>query len=420
MTGVLLFAVILLVVLAAVLREPSLLIPGYILLGAWLIGRWWSQHVLASLRFGRNFIHKAFLNDKVTVDVTVTNTSRLPVPWLRLHDSLQVELGPPAFDYAISLRPKETRHFKYVIQAGRRGVYPIGPLSLVSGDILGLNDMRKVQGDVDWLMVYPRVVPLPPAQLPSRTMLGALRHHQPIFEDPSRLRGKRDYSYGDSFRNVDWKATASSGRMQVKQFEPSVSLDVMLALNLNRGEYDPTAWIDGTELAIVVAASLGNWLIEHKQTVGLMTNGVIGSPMGKVVPRLNTTSNTQTTAAQSIQILQPAAPSTRIPARKGRAHFIELLELLAQVKADETPALAELLEQRRPHLAWGTTLLVVTGRVSEVLLNQLMLAQRHGISPVVVACGHGTHFDSLRQSCAALGIPAYHVLYERDIRRLVL
>ena len=399
MTGILLLAVVILVVLAAALREPSLLVPSYVLLGAWLIGRWWSQHALAALRFGRHFVHKAFLNDKVTVGITITNISRLPVTWLRLHDSLQVELGPPAFDYAISLRPKETRRFEYVIQAGRRGIYPIGPLTLTSGDILGLSEPRKVQGEVDWLTVYPRVVPLPAAQLPSRTLLGALKHHQPIFEDPSRLRGKREYSYGDSFRRVDWKATASSGRMQVKLFEPSVSLDVMLTLNLNRGEYDPTAWIDSTELAIVVAASLGNWLIEHKQSVGLMTNGLI--------------SKSATHAGSPL-------PATRITARKGRAHFIQLLELLAQVRADETPPLHELLEQRRPHLAWGTTLIVITGRLSETLLNQLMLAQRHGISPVVVACGHGTYFEAMRQSCAAIGIPAYHVLYERDIRNLAL
>jgi len=404
MTGILLLAVAILLVLAAVLREPSLLVPGYVLLGAWLIGRWWSQHALAALRFGRHFVHKAFLNDKVTIGITVTNTSRLPVTWLRLHDSLQVELGPPAFDYAISLRPKESRRFEYVIQAGRRGIYPIGPLSLTSGDILGLSEPRKVQGEVDWLTVYPRVVPLPAAQLPSRTLLGALRHHQPIFEDPSRLRGKREYSYGDSFRRVDWKATASSGSMQVKLFEPSVSLDVMLALNLNRGEYDPTAWIDSTELAIVVAASLGNWLIEHKQSVGLMTNGILDRGLlGK-----------SATHAGSPQ------PSTRITSRKGRAHFIQLLELLAQVQADETQPLYELLEQRRAHLAWGTTLIVVTGRLSESLLNQLMLAQRHGISPVVVACGHGTYFEALRQSCAALRIPAYHMLHERDIRKLAL
>ena len=113
-------------------------------------------------------------------------------------------------------------------------------------------------------------------------------------------------------------------------------------------------------------------------------------------------------------------PSTRIAAHKGRVHFIQLLELLAQVKADETPPLHELLEQRRPHLAWGTTLIVITGRLSESLLNQLMLAQRHGVSPVVVACGHGTYFEAMRPSCAALGIPAYHVLYERDIRSLAL
>ena len=49
--------------------------------------------------------------------------------------------------------------------------------------------------------------------LPSHSPLGTLRHTQPIFEDPSRVTGKRDYISGDSLRRVDWKATAATGRL---------------------------------------------------------------------------------------------------------------------------------------------------------------------------------------------------------------
>jgi uncharacterized protein (DUF58 family) len=387
MTSAFVFAIVVLVLLAAFLREPALLTPIYLLVGAAMIGRWWGNHALKALRFGRTFTNRAFLNDKINMHITVRNTGRLPVVWLRLHDSLPVALGPPAFDYALSLRPKESHAFDYTVQATKRGVFAIGPLSLHSGDVLGLGETRKLQGDADTLTVYPRVVPLPHVALPSRTLLGALKHNQPIFEDPSRMRGKRDYASGDSLRRVDWKATAASGRVQVKLFEPSVTIDAMLVLNLNRGEYDRMSWIDGTELAIVVTASLGNWLIEHRQAVGLLTN-----------ERVNRV----------------------LPLRNSRAHNMAILEQLAQATADDVVPLADLMRSKLAALRWGTTLIVITGRADDDVIDQLAQAQRRGLSPVLIACGFGANFEQVNRRCRHIGIPAFHVMTERDVQKLAL
>ncbi len=150
----------------------------------------------------------------------------------------------------------------------------IGPLSLYSGDLLGVSgDLQRSQPP-DHLTVYPKIVPLTSVKLPSRSPMGTLRHTQPVFEDPSRVRGKRDYVSGDSLRRVDWKATAAAGRLQVRLFEPSIALETAIFLNLNNAEYDSRAPFMATELAIVVAASLANWVVAQRQAVGLFSNGI--------------------------------------------------------------------------------------------------------------------------------------------------
>ena len=383
MTGILVFTLILLVVLATLLRQPMLLTPAYLLAGAWVMGWVWGRRALGQVSCMRTFVDRAFLNDKLTVRVTVRNNGRLPVLWLRLHDGLHSGLGPPVFDRAISLRPFETREFEYVLLANKRGSYHIGPLSFVSGDVFGLGEPRREQFAAAPLMVYPRVLPLAQLQLPSRQLLGALSHSQPIHEDPNRARGKRGYVSGDSLRSVDWKATAMLGQLQVKQFEPSVSIEAMIALDLSREDYDRMAWIDGTELAIVTAASVANWLIERRQKVGLLIHGI--------------------------------APSMLLP-RSGRPHMIQMLERLAQAQPCEDTSFVAPLQRAIAKGNWGTTLIVVTGQANDVLIQQLLAAQRRGLSPLLIACGYGARFDTIRQQCAALGIPAYHVLRERDMR----
>src|SRR3972149_2468824 len=67
---------------------------------------------------------------------------------------------------------------------------------------------------------------------PPQSPMGNLPPPQPIFEDPSRVIGKRDYVAGDSLQRVDWKATAVVGRLQVKQYQPSTARETLIVLSL--------------------------------------------------------------------------------------------------------------------------------------------------------------------------------------------
>lgn len=414
MAGNLWFLIVLLVGIAAVLNERALLMPAFLLASALVVGNWWSTRVIRSLRVRRTFTDRAFINDKVVVKVDVVNTSLLPVVWLRVHDSMPSELGPHAFNQAISLKPRQSQQFEYVVQTNRRGFYRIGPLALQSGDVLGLSRTTSAEaaGKAP-LVVYPRIVPLGRLPIPSRMPLGALRQRQPLFEDPSLPRGKRDYAVGDSLRRVDWKASAATGRLQVKLFEPSIALETMIFASLNLNDYDRTTRLDSTELAIVVAASIANSLVEQKQSVGLATNGVLHTQMlqpDSPIPR----------ASNEVDPGQQRAPARTICPRKGRGHFMRLLEVLAGVKAIETEPIAALIKREYGHLAWGTTIIVITGKADDALFDELFRAQRAGLSPVLVLCGSGVPVQPIRRKAEAFSIPVRYIRTERDVRRLTM
>jgi uncharacterized protein (DUF58 family) len=98
-------------------------------------------------------------------------------------------------------------------------------ITLQSGDLFGLSEGIAHEGIKDFITVFPKIIPLAQIRLPSRSPSGTLHHREPIFEDPSRILGKREYISGDSLRRVDWKASAISGQLIVKLFEPSFALD---------------------------------------------------------------------------------------------------------------------------------------------------------------------------------------------------
>jgi uncharacterized protein (DUF58 family) len=382
---------VLLLVIAALFRDDFSFTLLYLFAGAFAIGSWWSRRSLSAIQYKRQFTDRVFLGEEVHVELFVINSGWLPVPWVRIHEGLPVDLsGPESFQRVTSLSPRENKKFSYTVEARRRGYYPVGPIYFSSSDILGLgsSDLRR-EGETEHLTVYPKIVPLTNITFPSQSPLGTLRHHRPIFEDPTRILGKRDYVAGDSLRRVDWKTTAVTGRMQIKLFEPSIALETVIFLNLNRDDYHYRTWISSTELAIVIAASMANWVVGKQQTVGLFVNG--RDPLGV------------------------GGRPQYIPARSGRGHLMRILDVLARIHSDELPNFSKSFKNRRVHLPWGTTLTIITGNADEALLDELYQSRRGGLSVNLILAGRVPNAGDILHRAGYFGIPVINIARERDM-----
>jgi uncharacterized protein (DUF58 family) len=390
MIGTYLPLLVLLFIIAAAMHDDFALTLIYLFVGALGAGIWWSRRSLAQVQPEREFADRAFLGEKVRIVIKIRNLGWLPVPWLSIQDGLPVALSTsPSFQRVTSLGPKSDSTFAYTLEARKRGYYPIGPLSFSTGDILGLNDPLQKPGQVQYLTVYPKIVPLAAVKIPSRSPQGTLRHTQPLFEDPTRVFGKREYISGDSLRRVDWKSTATTGHLQVKMFEPSIALETLIFLNLNDTDYYYRRRIDSTELAIVIAASVASWIAEKQQTVGLKVNG--------------------------IDPLMADGTPQYLPPRKGQSHLMRILETLARIEMTHESSLVPLIQRQRYHLPWGTTLIVITGEVGSDLLAELYQARRAGRDAVLIQAGTASFSADIQAQAELYGIPMVSIPNERGL-----
>lgn len=383
--------------LAILVRENFVFTILYLFIGAFLFGNYWTRRAITSVSFQRTFPSRVFLSEEIPVHLEVKNESLLPLIWLRFHESLPVDLSiRRTFRQVVSLGPHGKAGFDYMLLARKRGYYQVGPIFAYTGDFLGLVADRHLEGHSDFLTVYPKIIPLTNLKIPSQSPMGTLRHNQPIFEDPSRVLSKRDYTVGDSLRRVDWKASATTGRLQVKQFEPSIALETAIFLNLHLDDYDIRTRFDYAELAIVVAASLANWIIDKKQSTGLYTNGVDPLIDGVILDT-------------STKVMEP------IPPRKGSSHLMRILDHLARVKVGDILSMVELIRRNYIHLSWGTTILLITSHVSEDLFDQLFQVQRAGLNLVLIKVGQDARIKEIKQKASLFNIPLYSITRERDI-----
>ena len=412
---------LILFLIAAILRVDFFFTIVYLLSAVYLLSRLWTRRTVERLRVERRFTDHAFTGDQVSVDVTVQNAGWLPVPWLEVHESLPADLAVPPFHrQVLSLGPRQRRHLRYTLHCRRRGYHLIGPLTMHTGDLLGIVRHRRVEIAPEHVIVYPRVVPLQQLGLPTRSPLVALPARTPLFEDPARVMGVRDYQRGDSPRRIHWTATASAGRLLVKQYQPAIARETLICLDMDREDYGQRQQYTASELAIVAAASIANHVVSRE-----------GLPVGLLT--------------QARDPLLDDRTRFFLPPRSERAHLMSLLEVLARIQlATETPppykgeqsgtfpykgkrsgtlpyegkqggTFADLLRRESVNLTWGATLAVITGRESQALLDTLVYLKRAGFAVALILVQPARPTPALQGRADLFGVPVHRVWTEREL-----
>ena len=362
----------------------------YLLFGVYFFSRLWAERALSHIAFEHEYSDRAFLGERIQVKLHIRNRGMLPLPWLRVHESLPLTLKSPGFfQCVLSLLPHEAKTLAYELDCRRRGYYRLGPLLISSGDLFGMRGHERWVRTSDALVVYPQIVPLTSLGLPAQTPFGVIAAKQRVFEDPARMIGVRDYQSGDSIRHIHWKTTAAKGSLQVKRLEPAISIEAQIFLNLNKTEYTMARVATATELGIVAAASIANFLVERRQKVGLSCNG----------------SDPLNADARMIQ-LRPG---------KGRDQLMHLLDLLARIQTGEAVPFVDLLRQANLQLTWGGTAIIISADADDALFENMLLMKRWGFHIVLVLTDPQTPFGNLQQRAKDVSIRAYEVWQESDL-----
>lgn len=349
---------IILFVIAAILRSELFFYLLYVLVGLQVLARLWLNRGAKRLSWRRAAPTAAFQGEQLTIELEVRNNSLLPMPWLSLHESIPSTLRtPPSLREVLSLGAGERRILHYTVVGRQRGYYRLGPLTLRTGDVLGLGERSLHANTIDALTIYPRVLPLHELGLPATLPYGTLAAQQRLFTDPARPSGVRPYQPADGVRRIDWKSSARLDTPMVRRYQPAIALETLIALAFSREEYSSRLAYDMMERALIAAASIAAHLNERGQPIGFCTTGL--------------------DAATNV-------PSGHIAVGNGRAHFIQILSALGRMEMSQQGDLPAVIGRTATQLGWGSTLVVVTGQRGSGLVAALLPFRRRGLNIALV------------------------------------
>jgi uncharacterized protein (DUF58 family) len=376
---------------------------GLLFFGSWI----WSVFSLRGIQVERTArTLRAQVGQIFEERFEVTNQSRLFRLWLEVHNESPLpESGGSQVLTLIGGRQRRIYWSQTLLT--QRGVFPLGPTIMASGDIFGLFPVKRAIMPQETLIVYPlmwdiRTFPNPPGLLPGGEALRR-RTHQ-ITPNAS---GIREYYPGDALNRIHWLSTARRNRLMVKEFELDPLAEVWLFLDMARFGQSALPYVheefnvlnfwrkpikvglppSTEEYAISIAASLGRHFLSNGRAVGLVSAG------------------------QQLTLLSPD---------RGGRQLGKLLEGLAVLHAEGNLPMQALVESQARHIARGSIIVLITPTVLVEFVYLVEYLLRRGLRPVTVlldsaSFGGPAGTDYLVERIRALDVPVRKVQNGLDI-----
>lgn len=352
-------------IVGVILRSPYVVALSTAVLVVLGVADWWQKHSLDNIVYRRHFHYtRGFPGEKIPSRMDIENRKLLPLSWLRVQDPWPKMVGPENEELLapshiedqgllvnlVSLRWFERAKRQFPLVLRKRGVYKVGPAQLESGDLFGIFQLRQQQENVDRLTVFPALLPLKALDFLADDPFGDRKSRRRLFEDPNRPMGVREYHPEDGFRRIHWPATARTGQLQVKVYQPVSAQVMVLCMNVATFShhwegYNP----DMLEYMLSLAATLVSQAIQDGYQVGLISNGCLANSD------------------------QPF----RIPPGRSPRQLAHILQALAGVTPLVIASFDDFIRKELPRIPYGAMLLVLTSVIPPGLSETLLRLKRH-------------------------------------------
>ncbi len=337
----------------------------------------------------------------------ITNRGRWPKLWLEVRDRSTLPWHE-AGRVINSLGKRSSQRWQVRTICTQRGRFRLGPLSLHSGDPLGIFNVEQQIDVTGFIVVYPLTVDLTSFEPSISELSGGEARHRRTYQITTNVAGVRDYMNGDSLNRIHWPSTARTGRLIAKEFELDPTADIWIYLDLNEESEAGLPWRPErpesglfalpsisrrnqaprdqlppitTEYAVSAAASLARYFVARNRVVGLGTEG------------------------HRREFIQ---------ADRGERQLNKIMETLAVVTATGTLPFANLIANDGIRLKRNDTVLAISADPNPEWAIALQHIQRRGVNSIAVVIdgstfGRRDRYEGLLGQLEASGVPAYRI-----------
>ncbi len=279
---------------------------------------------------------------------TLSNASLFPASWIQFNDHSTL----PEFNASRSISISAGYFEQWTVNAvcKQRGLFYLGDAIIQTGDPFGIFEVTIHASQRTSILVLPQIATLPEISIAPSGSFGDGRPRRNAPEQTIHASTVREYAYGDSTRLIHWPTTARTNKVFVRLMESSPEGDWWILLDLDQKYMLGKGWDSIEEQSVSLAASLADFGLRKRKSVGLITN------------------------SKELTWLTP---------NKGEAQRWELMQGLATAQPSQLD-IGTVLERTHSSLGRHHSLIVITASTKPEWLKTLLPLAKRGIIPTVI------------------------------------
>jgi len=215
---------------------------------------------------------KIFEDGTVSVELRILNQGG-KTGFLEVRDKLPrtVQLRDGTNYTYLNLNPRGATRLKYQIKCPLKGVYRIGPITLRTHDPFNMFYKEKTVAFESDLTVYPQVRDVKELYIKSKQPKmypGEMKVKMP--GPGTEFFAIRDYIPGDPFRDINWKAYASTGKLLVNEHERLSVSDVTIVFDSRSSSRYGMDSDNANLYGARAAATLASFFLKRRDSVQMV------------------------------------------------------------------------------------------------------------------------------------------------------
>jgi uncharacterized protein (DUF58 family) len=304
--------------------------------------------------------------------IEMMNNSLLFLLWVEIRDESNLSDSTTS-RILTRLQRKLSRSYQSYTLLTKRGLFSLGPTTILSGDVFGLFTIqRKVTAQAS-LLVIPSMFeinsfPILHGYLPGGQ---AIRRH--TLQVTPYAAGIREYYPGDGMNRIHWPTSIRCDQLMVKEFDDDPQAAVWIFLDAQKevqseineerpkikGEFawlrKPKSGLDlpaaTFEYGVTLASSIANYFINQGQEVGLVSSGQV---------------------------------NVVLPAERSERQMGKILENLTLLQPEGESSFLNIVTAQERHLAKGSTVVLITPSTDKSVVLAVNGIIQNGLHPIVV------------------------------------
>ncbi len=315
---------------------------------------------IPDVSISRDVYDTAYENDILNVKLSVVNKRAFGVYFFEIIDRFP-GASPGEEErslFVLNMKPVEKKVISYATNCYKRGLWKIGPVSIISQDALGFFMRTQTINIYSEILIYPslfKIFDFPQLASGSVSWLGV--ETAKISGDSHEFFGIREYERGDAISRIHWPSSAKHNRLIVKQFERNAVREATIVIDLKKGHDIGSGKETTLEYSVKIAGSISRYLLDE---------------------------------GAFVQIIGYGREAMILPFGKGESHKFKILEYLAKVRSDGAFNLDQVLDEASFAAPHRSTLIVIMLDNDIESITRLVQFKVRGVKLIIVALAVST------------------------------